>query len=190
MTRFASISLAVLIALVVSFATPTFASANTKPVKGHPAKLRHTKPPVKHRHTWVRGGHAKVIAPSHAARVWKAIVLSLRHSGSMAYSQSGSRGYLPMNSYPPATDCSGYATWLLRMGGIYVPLSTSYTFMGEGRAIPISQRYLRLGDIVIYNGHVEVYVGNGRSVGHGSPGVHWHTWNYRPVIGVRRFFNV
>jgi cell wall-associated NlpC family hydrolase len=108
----------------------------------------------------------------------------------MAYSQSGSRGYLPMNSFPPATDCSGWATWVLRMGGINVPLSTTYTFMGQGRAIPISQRYLKLGDLVIYNGHVEVYVGNGRTVGHGSPGIHWHYWSYRPVIGVRRFFNV
>lgn len=181
------------VALVMSFATPVIASAHVKsphPVLTPPAKRQHAKAPVKHRHTWQRGGHAVVIAPSHASRVWKAIQLSLRSSGSMAYSQSGSRGYLPMNSFPPATDCSGWATWVLRMGGINVPLGTTYTFMNWGRAIPTSERYLKLGDMVIYNGHMEVYVGNGRTVGHGSPGIHWHSWNYRPVIGVRRFFNV
>lgn len=142
----------------------------------------HAHKPIK----WSRGGHASVPVAPRDARLWRAIQLALRNSGRMSYSQSGSRGYLPMNSYPPATDCSGFATWVLRMGGTYVPLSTSYSFMNEGRAVPASTRYMRIGDLVVYSGHVEVYVGHGRTVGHGSPGVHWHSWNYRSVVGVRR----
>lgn len=134
-----------------------------------------------------RGGQSVSPTAARDARVWKAIQLALRNSSRMAYSQSGSRGYLPLNSFPPATDCSGFATWLERMGGANVPLSTSYTFAVSGQAVPADPRYMRLGDVVVYSGHVEVYVGGGRTVGHGSPGVHWHSFNYRPVLTVRRF---
>lgn len=161
--------------LALALAAPAPALAGT-------ARGGHAHPPIK----WSRGGHAASTVAPRDARIWKAIQLSLRYSGRMAYSQSGSRGYLPLNSYPPATDCSGYATWVMRMAGYNVPLSTTYTFLGQGRGIPASTRYMRLGDLVIYNGHMEVYVGGGRTVGHGSAGVHWHSWNYRPVISVRR----
>jgi cell wall-associated NlpC family hydrolase len=180
------------IALVVCFATPTVALANSTPV----TKIA-VKPPVVHlhkakphkRHVWQRGGHAVVVQPSHASRMFKALRLALARQGGMAYSQSGSRGYLPMSTVPPATDCSGFATWALRMAGIDAPLSTSYSFMYQGRSVPISQRYLKIGDLIIYNGHVAVYFGGGMTYGHGTPGIHVNRWDYRPVIGVRRFFN-
>lgn len=143
----------------------------------------HAHAPIK----WQRGGHAAVPGIARDTRMWLAIRLSLQNSGRMSYSQSGSRGYLPMNAVPPATDCSGYATWVLRKAGIYVPLSTSYTFMYEGRSVPASARYMRIGDIVVYSGHVSVYVGHGMTVGHGRAGIQRHPFNYRPVLTVRRF---
>lgn len=190
MKRIALTPLVILIALIVSVASPSLASASRTPPT--PTTKIAVKPPVtkhKHKSIWHRGGPAIVIERSHASRMFEALRLAFAHQGSMAYSQSGSRGYLPLGRVPYATDCSGFATWALRNAGIDVPLSTSYSFMYQGRAVPTSQRYLRIGDLIIYNGHVAVYFGGGMTYGHGTPGIHINRWDYRPVIGVRRFFN-
>lgn len=145
----------------------------------------HATAPIK----WQRGGQAVAPAPDRKALMGIALRLALRDSSRMAYSQSGSRGYLPIGQVPPATDCSGFATWALRNAGIDVPLSTSYTFMGEGRSVPADPRSMQIGDIVVYSGHVAVYLGGGLTVGHGSPGAHLSPYNYRPVLSVRRFYS-
>lgn len=177
------LSLATPFVLSLALLSPIPALADTS-AHIDPAGARggHAHKPIK----WSRGGQASTVAPPRDARIWAAIQLALRNSSRMAYSQSGSRGYLPMNSYPPATDCSGFATWVMRRAGYNVPLSTTYTFMNQGHAVAQNPIYMHLGDLVIYSGHMEVYVGHGMTVGHGSPGVHWHSWNYRPVLTVRR----
>ena len=64
-------------------------------------------------------------------------------------------------------DCSGYVSWAFRQEGIHIPSSTSglqYT----GTKVPYSQ--VQPGDIVFFNtyktnGHVGIYVGNGKFIG-------------------------
>ena len=64
-------------------------------------------------------------------------------------------------------DCSGYVSWAFRQEGIHIPSSTSglqYT----GTKVPYSQ--VQPGDMVFFNtyktnGHVGIYVGNGKFIG-------------------------
>lgn len=64
-------------------------------------------------------------------------------------------------------DCSGYVSWAFRQEGIHIPSSTSglqYT----GTQVSYSQ--IQPGDIVFFNtyktnGHVGIYVGNGKFIG-------------------------
>lgn len=167
-----------LITLLLAFAFATPASALAHGTSGHGG---HAHVPVK----WQRGGQSVV---PRDQLVLGAIRMAAEQSSRMSYSQSGSRGDIPVGRVPLATDCSGFATWALRSAGVDVPLSTSYTFAVEGIGVPADPRVMHVGDIVVYDGHVEVYIGGGRTAGHGSPGLHYHAFNYRPVVAVRRFF--
>lgn len=137
---------------------------------------------------WQRGGHASTSVAPAQERLMGAIRLAIAKANQMNYSQSGSRAFLPLapGAVPPATDCSGFATWALRSAGANVPLSTSYTFLSEGRSVALSTSALVPGDVIVYSGHVAVYIGGGMTAGHGRAGVQLHPWNYRPVIGARR----
>lgn len=55
--------------------------------------------------------------------------------------------------------------------------------------ISVSARSMLPGDLVIYRGHVAIYVGNGKVVSHGSEaGPVLVPWNYRgDVVSIRRY---
>lgn len=124
----------------------------------------------------------------------------------LAYSQSGSRSYFPSwPRLPPATDCSGFVTWVFWQAGIGASVgyfgpgsSVGWTgTLGNQGILVRTNQPLAIGDLVLYPsssaggypwGHVEVYIGHGLTEGHGSVGIHVHVYNYRPVGQVRRYF--
>lgn len=144
----------------------------------------------------VQKARAAALAKLHATyafRVLEAVRRSQALSYTMAYSQSWTRTNLPaFPSVPRATDCSGYAIWVQRHAGVGLPMGWTGTLGVEGtRVWNPSPSNMRVGDLVLYDryphGHVEVYIGGGKTAGHGSPGIHVHPWNYRYVGQVRRF---
>jgi cell wall-associated NlpC family hydrolase len=142
---------------------------------------------------------AAALAKLHASftyRVLAATSDARTHAYAMAYSQSWTRTNLPaFPSVPRATDCSGYATWVLRHAGVN---PGGHTFVGwtgtlgrEGWAVSASTSSMHVGDLVFYGGfpysHVAVYIGRGLVSSHGSPGIHVEPFNYRSVSAVRRY---
>ena len=130
-------------------------------------------------------------------------LIALAHANlvgqNMAYSQSD-RGYFPpWPAVQSSGDCSSFATWVMYEAGVgyrvgYLGPGSSIGWTGTlsrqgkhvGRNAP-----LHVGDLLFYGGgypygHVEVYLGHGLSEGHGSPGIHVHPYNYRPVSEIRR----
>ena len=111
----------------------------------------------------------------------------------MSYSQSWSRTNLPpFPQVPRATDCSGYAIWVERHAGVWLPMGWTGTLAVEGWRVPYSLATMRVGDLVFYGwgypySHVSVYIGHGLVSSHGSPGIHILPVNYRPVAAVRRY---
>lgn len=64
-------------------------------------------------------------------------------------------------------DCSGFVQWAYAQEGISLPRSTSGQ-ASAGRAVPVSE--MKPGDLVFFdtykkNGHVGIYVGNGKFIG-------------------------
>lgn len=117
----------------------------------------------------------------------------------LTYSQSGSRGYLPAYPrLPPATDCSGYVTWVFHSVGLSDPNGFGYSPVGwtgtlAKHGVVVSASKVRIGDLVFYGGgypfgHVTVYVGHGMVSSHGSRGIKLVPITYRPVSQVRRYF--
>ena len=122
--------------------------------------------------------------------------------GTMRYSQSGSRAYFPpWPRVPPATDCSGYVTWVLYQAGVgpsvgYYgrgsPVGWTGTLGSQGIAVKFNGP-LHIGDLVFYGGgfpfgHVAIYIGHGLVSSHGSPGIRIVPYGYRPVSAIRRYF--
>lgn len=141
----------------------------------------------------------------YVARVHAAVLVATGHAhlvgGRLPYSQSGSRQYFPpWPRIPPATDCSGYVTWVLWQAGIgpavaYFgpgsPVGWTGTLDQQGVFVP-RNRPLQVGDLIFYGGgrpwgHVAIYVGHGRVSSHGSVGVKDLPYNYRAVGEVRRY---
>ena len=64
-------------------------------------------------------------------------------------------------------DCSGFVSWAFRQGGYSVPASTS-ALVSAGTKVSYSN--IQVGDMVFFNtyktnGHVGIYVGNGKFIG-------------------------
>lgn len=84
-------------------------------------------------------------------------------------------------------DCSGFVQSVYAHFGKSLPHS-SYADAHVGRAV--SKSDMRVGDIVVYGGHVGIYAGNGKllSALGKKYGITYCSVNYKPIQAVRRIF--
>lgn len=120
----------------------------------------------------------------------------------LTYSQSAStRSILPKYpGIPPATDCSGYVTWVYQSVGLPDPSGWSFHPAGWTGSISlhglvVSAYTARIGDLVFYGGgrpfgHVAIVtrLHPTRVSTHGHTGIQLEPITYRPVSQVRRYF--
>lgn len=140
-------------------------------------------------------------------RIRAAALTSVRHRGSIHYTQGGARWDFIRRRRKPwqianYADCSAHATWLhwtatARVWGTHdyvngASWSAGYTGTQWNRGRRLRRPGL-VGDLVFYGWsrgiptHVATYIGGGLCVSHGSEvGPIIVRWNYRPVTGVRR----
>lgn len=92
----------------------------------------------------------------------------------------------------PATgfDCSGFTAWVYGQAGYYVPHSSGAQ-RGVGTGVPASQ--VAAGDLLVWNGHVAIYAGNGQIIHAATSGKPVKYSNYAAMVAafgtpdVRRF---
>lgn len=87
-------------------------------------------------------------------------------------------------------DCSGYIMSVYRRFGKSLPHS-SRAMRGCGTRVS-SLKSAKPGDIICYNGHVSLYMGNNKIVHASNPrdGIKISTnASYRPIVTIRRIFN-
>jgi peptidoglycan hydrolase-like protein with peptidoglycan-binding domain len=83
---------------------------------------------------------------------------------SIAMSKIGSR-YVYGAKGPSTFDCSGFVYWVLNQAGIRQGYMTSYGWNSTGRYQKItSMSSIRRGDIISYNGHVGIALGNNQMI--------------------------
>ncbi len=155
-----------------------------------------------------KAGRQRLLAVAHSRRIvaiTHAIVVVTAHAWlhrmSMAYSEGSSRGDLP--SYPgipPATDCSGYVTWVFHSVGLPDPNGLGYSPVGwtgtmGNRGTVVSATNARIGDLAFYGGgypfgHVAIVVHLHPTLvsSHGEPGIDVLSITYRPLSQLRRYF--
>ena len=82
-------------------------------------------------------------------------------------------------------DCSGFVQSVFAHFGISLP-RTTWDMENVGTAVSYDQAVA--GDIILYDGHVGIYIGNNRVIHAGSTatGIHTSVANYRSVNCVRR----
>ncbi len=83
-------------------------------------------------------------------------------------------------------DCSGFTSYVFAHFGISIP---SYSYSQRSVGKEVSYANARAGDLICYNGHVAIYMGNGQIVhakGTAYGIVAYDNATYRPIITVRR----
>jgi len=88
-------------------------------------------------------------------------------------------------SLTTGADCSGFVQACYRAFG-YSISRTTYTQMYDG--IGVSYSEAQPGDLILYDGHVGMYIGGGQMVNAASPseGIRITNCSYAPIIAVRR----
>ncbi|MCC8150701.1 MAG: C40 family peptidase [Lachnospiraceae bacterium] len=85
-------------------------------------------------------------------------------------------------------DCSGFVKAVYAHFGVSLPHS-SYSLRSVGYAVSASE--MQPGDIICYEGHVAIYIGNGAIVhaASASSGIKIsYNYAYRTVVAIRRIF--
>ncbi|MCI8299337.1 MAG: hydrolase [Lachnospiraceae bacterium] len=83
-------------------------------------------------------------------------------------------------------DCSGFTSYVYAHFGISIP---SYSYSQRSVGKEVSYANAQAGDLICYNGHVAIYMGNGQIVhakGTAYGIVAYDNATYRPIITVRR----
>ena len=90
-------------------------------------------------------------------------------------------------SLTKGADCSGFVKAVYAKFGVSLPHS-SYSLRYEGYAI--SEGELKPGDIICYDGHVGIYIGDGKMVhaSNANEGIKISKYNYRTPVAFRRIF--
>lgn len=101
-------------------------------------------------------------------------------------------GWLPYvwagSSLSTGADCSGFTMAIYAQYGYYLSHDSNVQSC-EGRSVPLSEA--QPGDIIVYSGHVGMYIGNGQVVHAPHPGrtVSIDSVNMMTVLDVRRIIN-
>ncbi len=83
-------------------------------------------------------------------------------------------------------DCSGFTSYVYAHFGISIP---SYSYSQRSVGKEVSYANAQAGDLICYNGHVAIYMGNGQIVhakGTAYGIVAYDNATYRPIVTVRR----
>lgn len=98
-------------------------------------------------------------APTYNGDLGSSIVATAKHYLGLPYRSGGST--------PAGFDCSGFTSYVYRQYGIYIPRTSS----GQGSVGGyVAKSDLRAGDLVVFSGHVGIYVGNNRFIHSPRPG--------------------
>ncbi|WP_405215971.1 C40 family peptidase [Agrococcus sp. Ld7] len=127
-----------------------------------------------------------------AAAAAPAAVSIPANSGIVGIAQSQLGAPYVWGGSSPATgfDCSGFTAWVYGQAGYYVPHSSGAQ-RGVGTGVPASQ--VAAGDLLVWNGHVAIYAGNGQIIHAATSGKPVKYSNYAAMVAafgtpdVRRF---
>ena len=91
------------------------------------------------------------------------------------------------NSLTNGTDCSGFVNLVHAHFGISTPRQSG-AIAGGGRAVSDSEK--QPGDVVCYQGHVGIYIGNNQIVHASTPssGIKVTNMYYRSILSIRRYW--
>lgn len=102
---------------------------------------------------------------SSSKSIQKVVTAGYKYIGNSVYVFGGGRTASDIAA--GRFDCSGFVSWAFRQGGYSVPASTS-ALVSAGTKVSYSN--IQVGDMVFFNtyktnGHVGIYVGNGKFIG-------------------------